>query len=89
MNKKLLERTIYIILIVNIFVTLIVSSLLLSFRGLEKNMIFSFENDPEFVLAILLGFVIFYPFLFLVIYLITFIIEILIGIIKKDGPAEI
>lgn len=89
MNKKLLERTIYIILVVNIFITLIVSSLVLSFRGLEENMIFSFENDPEFVLAVFLGFVIFYPFLFLAIYLTTFIIQILIGIIKKDGPAEI
>lgn len=89
MNKKSLERTIYIILIVNIFVTLIVSSLLLSFKGMEKNMIFSFENDPEFVGAIFLGFVILYPFLFFVIYLITFMIQILIEIIKKHGPAEI
>jgi len=76
-NKRLIERTIYIILIVNVFITLVISSLILSFRGSERNLIFFFENDPEFVLAILLGFIILYPLLFLVIYLVTFIIQLL------------
>lgn len=77
MNKKLMERTIYIVLIINIFVTLIISSLILSFRGSERNLIFFFENDPEFVLSVLLAFVILYPFLFTITYLITFIIQLL------------
>jgi len=76
-NKRLIERTIYIILIVNVFITLVISSLILSFRGSERNLIFFFENDPEFVLAILLGFIILYPLLFLVIYLVTFIIQLI------------
>tara|TARA_Y100000310_G_C20488118_1_gene717816 strand:- start:316 stop:570 length:255 start_codon:yes stop_codon:yes gene_type:complete len=76
-NKKLVERTIYIILIANVFITIFVSSLILSFRGSENNLIFFFENDPEFVVAVFLAFVVFYPFLFLVTYLITFIIQLL------------
>ena len=76
-NKNLIERTIYIILIVNIFITLIISSLIVSFRGSERKLVFFLENDPEFVLAILLVFIILYPLLFLVIYLITFIIQLL------------
>jgi len=77
MNKDLIERTIYVILIINIFVTLLISSLIISFRGSEKKLIFFFENDPEFVLSILLAFIILFPFLFIVIYLITFIIQLL------------
>lgn len=82
-NKKLIERTIYIILIINIFVTLMASSLLLSFRGSERNLIFFFENDPEFVLAIFLAFILFYPFLFMVTYIITFTIQLLSGKLFK------
>tara|TARA_Y100000034_G_scaffold47494_1_gene58489 strand:+ start:856 stop:1122 length:267 start_codon:yes stop_codon:yes gene_type:complete len=74
-NRKLIERTIYIVLMTNIFVTLIVSSLILSFRGSEKNIVFFFENDPAFVSAVLVAFVVFYPMLFLITYLITFIIQ--------------
>ena len=77
MNKPLIERTIYIILIINIFVTLLISSFVISFRGSEKKLVFFFENDPEFVLAILLVFIILYPLFFLVIYLITFIVQLL------------
>ncbi len=78
MNRKLIERTVYIILIVNILVTLIISSFSVSFRGSENKLVFFFENDPEFVLAIFLAFVILYPFLFLIMYLITFITQLLI-----------
>lgn len=76
-NKTLIERTIYIILMANILITLIISSFIVSFRGSENNLVFFFENDPEFVLALLLIFVIIYPLLFLVVYLIVFIIQLL------------
>ncbi|MBS3134871.1 hypothetical protein J4406_00660 [Candidatus Woesearchaeota archaeon] len=81
-DKELMERTIYIILIVNIFVTLMVSSLVLSLRGSERNLIFFVENDQEFVLAVVLGFIIFYPLFFFVIYLVTFIIQVIFRIIR-------
>lgn len=88
-NKKLLERTVYIILIINILITIFISSFILSFKGSENNLLFTFENDPEFVVAVFLGFVIFYPLSFIVIYLVVFAIEIIVSILKKDGPAEI
>jgi len=81
-KRKIIERTVYIILIINVFVTLVVSSLILSFRGSERNLVFFFENDPEFVLAILIAFVVFYPLLFFMIYLVTFLIQIIIHAIK-------
>lgn len=77
-SKKLSERTIYVILLINIFITLIFSSLIMSFRGLQNHTMFFFENDPEFVLAILLTFVLLYPLFFLLIYLVVFIIQLLI-----------
>ena len=86
-DKKLLERTVYIILIVNILIALMVSSFILSFKGSENNLIFTFENDPDFAVAVFLGFVLFYPLSFIVIYLIVFAIEIIM-LFKKDGPAE-
>ena len=86
-DKALLERTVYIILIVNILITLMISSLILSFRGSESNLIFSFENNPDFVVAIFLGFIIFYPLSFIVIYLVVFTLEIIIMFFKKSGPA--
>ena len=81
-KRKIIERTVYVILIINVFVTLVVSSLILSFRGSERNLVFFFENDPEFVLAILIAFVVFYPLLFFMIYLVTFLIQIIIHAIK-------
>ena len=87
LDKNLLERTVYIIIIVNIFITLIISSLILSFKGSENNLIFSFENNPEFVVAVFLGFIIFYPIMFLVLYLVTFFVLIVINSFKRDGPA--
>lgn len=89
LDKNLLERTVYIILVVNIFISLIASSLILSFKGSENNLVFSFENDPEFAIAVFLSFIIFYPVMFFILYLITFFILMIIKLIKKDGPAEI
>ena len=74
-DKILIERTIYIILLVNIFITLIISSFVVSFRGSEDKLVFFIENDPEFALAIALGFIILYPLLFFVIYLVVFMIQ--------------
>ena len=76
-DKNLLERTVYIILIVNIFISLIASSLILSFKGSENNLVFSFENDPEFAIAVFLSFIIFYPFMFFILYIMTFFILII------------
>lgn len=89
LDKNLLERTVYIILIVNIFISLIASSLILSFKGSENNLLFSFENGPEFVMAVFLSFIIFYPFMFFILYLITFFMLMIIKLIKIGGPAEI
>ena len=86
-NKQLFERTVYVILIANIFITLMISSFILSFRGSENNLLFSFENSPEFAVAVFLGFIIFYPLSFIVIYLAAFIIEIILNLLKKNGPA--
>lgn len=89
LNKTLLERTVYIILIANLFFALIASSFVLSFRGSDRNLVFSFENGPEFPFAIFLGFIIFYPLSFILIYLVVFTIEIIISLFKKDGPSGI
>ena len=85
-RKETLERTIYIILLLNIILSLILSSIIVSFRGSGRNLLFFFENDKEFVLATLLAFVVLYPISFLIIYLATFIVQLLMRD-KEDGPA--
>jgi len=89
MNKKLIIRTLYIILIANIFITLMMSSLIMSFKGAKENVLFSFENDPEFMLALFLGFIILYPLSSIIFFTFAIIIQLLIRAIRKDGPAEI
>ena len=89
MNKKLIIRTLYIILIANIFITLMMSSLIMSFKGAKENVLFSFENDLEFMLALFLGFIILYPLSSIIFFTFAIIIQLLIRAIRKDGPAEI
>ena len=89
MNKKLIIRTLYIVLIANIFITLMMSSLILSFKGAKENVLFSFENDLEFMLALFLGFIILYPLSSIIFFTFAIIIQLLIRAIRKDGPAEI
>jgi len=85
MKKLTTIRTIYLISIINIFITLFVSSLIISLRGYQQEIIVFFENDSAFLISLFLMFIILYPIIFFVLYLITFTIQILI----KDGPAEI
>jgi len=85
MKKLTAIRTIYLISIINIFITLFVSSLIISLRGYQQEIIVFFENDSAFLISLFLMFIILYPIIFFVLYLITFTIQILI----KDGPAEI
>lgn len=85
-RKETLERTIYIILLLNIILSLILSSIIVSFRGSGRDLLFFFENDKEFVLATLLAFVVLYPISFLIIYLATFIVQLLMRY-KENGPA--
>ena len=89
MNKKLIIRTLYIVLIANIFITLMMSSLIMSFKGAKENVLFSFENDLEFMLALFLGFIILYPLSSIIFFTFAIIIQLLIRAIRKDGPAEI
>ena len=85
LNKLLMIRTVYIICFVNILLTLLVSSFVLSLRGSNEGIIFFPENNSEFLISLFLAFVLFYPLLFFLIYLLAFIVQLLIN----DGPAEI
>ena len=85
MKKLTAIRTIYLISIINIFITLFVSSLIISLRGYQQEIIVFFENDSAFLISLFLMFVLFYPLLFFLIYLLAFIVQLLIN----DGPAEI
>ena len=74
-NKKIdIIKLINKILFYNIFISLILSIIIIAGEGTNKVLYFNFNINSSYILAVFLGFIILYPALFFMIYILAFII---------------
>jgi len=83
MKAKMLGNLIYWILIINIPSSVILSALLGATEGNHGTVQFIWNLNSHYFFAIFLGFLLVYPFLFLTLYLISFVLISLYGLFIK------
>ena len=80
---KNLTKLIYWILIINIFVSLITSFIILAAEGNNHTVNFVWNFNSVYLFSVFLGFIILYPILFFFVYIISFVLMKIIGIFVK------
>ncbi|MBL7147508.1 MAG: hypothetical protein ISS82_01650 [Nanoarchaeota archaeon] len=83
MKTKTITSLIYWILIINIPISLISSFIILAAEGNNKTINFVWNFDSTYLFTVFLGFVIIYPFLFLMFYIVSYLLIRLIRIFIK------